>query len=145
MFLVLLILSPDYLVIFAYLTLVWQLHSFYNDGYASFLTQFSLICKRNSWKFNIFFLSFSIFSLQLIFTILYIIGIMEAQKLVDLLTSINFIIPGLTIVLVFYLKCKFSGIPRKDEFKNRLKKLNWAVTIWSFTRITRAITSLWDT
>ena len=70
---------------------------------------------------------------------------MEADKLVDLLTSINFIIPGLTIILVFYLKCKFSGIPRKDEFKNRLKKLNWAVAIWSATRITRAITSLWDT
>ena len=35
MFLVLLILSPDYLVIFAYLLLVWQLHSFHQDGYAA--------------------------------------------------------------------------------------------------------------
>ena len=145
MFLVLLILSPDYLVIFAYLTLVWQLHSFYNDGYASFLTQFSLICKRNSWKFNIFFITFLIFSLQLVFTILYIFNIMEAEKLVELLTSINFFIPGLTIILVCYLKCKFSGIPKKDEYKSRLKKLNWAVSIWSVTRIIRAITSLWDT
>lgn len=46
---------------------------------------------------------------------------------------------------ICYLKCKFSGIPKRDEYKSRLSKINLAVGIWSFARILRAITGLWDT
>jgi len=44
-----------------------------------------------------------------------------------------------------YLKCKFSGVPQKNEYKWRLKKLNCAVFIWTFARLLRAVSSLWDT
>jgi hypothetical protein len=43
-----------------------------------------------------------------------------------------------------WLKCKFSGVPRIDEFKSKLSKLLMAVLVWSFARLFRGITSLWD-
>ena len=61
-----------------------------------------------------------------------------------MLTVINFVMPSVVIGSVCYLNCKFSGIPKIDAFKSRLRKINIAVLIWSLTRITRAVTSLWD-
>lgn len=138
--LVLLVLSPDYLVVFAYLTLVWQLHSFYYDGYASLL---KLFCKDKG-KCNVILISFVLFGTQLAFTILYILRILEVQGLVLLLTWVNFAIPGILVMSIFYLKCKFSGVPKRDEYKSRLRKLNWVVALWSCARLIRAISSLWD-
>lgn len=60
------------------------------------------------------------------------------------LTCINFSLPSITIISIIYLKCKFSGVPKRDEYTTRLSKLEWAVFIWSITRFIRAITSLWD-
>ena len=38
MSIVLLILCPDYFIIYAYILMNWQLHNFYFDGYASLLS-----------------------------------------------------------------------------------------------------------
>lgn len=141
MFLVLLILSPDYFVIFAYLLLVWQLHSFHWDGYASQLTK--VVFK--DCKFNIIFISFALFILQCCFTLLYIFGKLSVVTLVDTATGIDFTIPCLLIIWVLYLKCKFSGVPCQDDYKKRLRKLNSAIFVWTIGRFLRAVSSLWDT
>jgi len=52
--------------------------------------------------------------------------------------------PSIVIISIMYLKLKFSGVPKKEEYKTRLRKLNWAVLIWSVGRLLRAVTSLWD-
>lgn len=142
MFLVLLILSPDYFVIFAYLLLVWQLHSFHNDGYASSLAR---ILFRDSCKCNIILISFILFAIQCCFTILYILDIMSVINLINFLTTIDFFIPCLLSCWVLYLKCKFSGVPCKEEYKKRLSKLNYAIVVWTVGRFLRAVSSLWDT
>lgn len=142
MFLVLLILSPDYFVIFAYLLLVWQLHSFHNDGHASSLAR--IRCK-DSCKCNIILISFILFAIQCCFTILYILDIMSVINLINFLTTIDFFIPCLLSCWVMYLKCTFSGVPGRKEYKKRLKKLNIAFFIWTLGRFLRAVSSLWDT
>lgn len=141
-FLVLLILSPDYCAIFAYLLLVCQTHSFYNDGYASSLTY---VLFKDQCKCNIILISFVLFAIQLCFTILYILNIFNLIKLITFLTTINFLIPCLLMYWVMYLKCKYSGVPQKGEYKWRIKKINRAVYIWTFARLLRAVSSLWDT
>ena len=45
---------------------------------------------------------------------------MEENKLIELLTSLNFIIPSIIISSICYLKCKYSGIPKREEYKSRL-------------------------
>jgi len=75
---------------------------------------------------------------------LYILRILEVESLVLLLTSVNFVTPSILVMSIFYLKCKFSGIPKRDEYKSRLRKLNWVVALWSFARLIRAISSIWD-
>ena len=69
---------------------------------------------------------------------------MPADSLVLAITVINFVLPSLAVISVMYLQCKFSGVPKRDEYKSRLKKLHVAVIIWSITRFARAVTSLWD-
>ena len=140
MYLVLLILSPDYLYLYAYVMLVWQLHSFYFDGYASLLRIFW----KDMDKCNVIFVSTILFATQIVLTILYVLKIVKAYNLVQALTCINFALPTMVVISIVYLKCKFSGIPKRDEYKTRLKKLNMAVILWSMTRYLRAITSLWD-
>ena len=60
------------------------------------------------------------------------------------LTCTNFCLPGIVLISIMYLQCKFSGVPTINEFKSRFKKLHFAVLIWSFTRLARAISSIWD-
>ena len=67
-----------------------------------------------------------------------------AEDLILALTVINFVLPLIMIISVIYLRFKFSGIPKRDEYKSRMKKLHWAVILWSVMRLTRAITSIWD-
>ena len=69
MYLVLLILSPDYLYLYAYVMLVWQLHSFYFDGYASLLR----IVWKDFGKCNVIFVSFVLFATQIVLTLLYVL------------------------------------------------------------------------
>lgn len=142
MFLVLLILSPDYLIIYAYVLLVWQLHNFYFDGYATLLSMVRV--QKEKGRCNVILISIVLISTQIVLTVLYSLRILKAYNLVLALTCINFTLPTITIVSVIYLKCKFSGVPKRDEYKTRLNKLEWAVVVWSFTRFIRAITSLWD-
>lgn len=140
MALILLILSPDYLFIFAYLNLVWQMYTYYFEGYVSLI---DVVC-RDKGKCNIIFIAFALFASQIIVTILYILNYCQASYLVSVLTVINFAMPTVVIGSVCYLNCKFSGVPKIDAYRSRLKKINVAVMIWSLTRITRAVTSLWD-
>jgi hypothetical protein len=57
--LVILLLSPDYLFNFAYLNLVWQLYSFFFDGFAQ--SVFTLFWEGTGEK-NIIMISFSLFA-----------------------------------------------------------------------------------
>lgn len=75
---------------------------------------------------------------------LYVLNVIEAPALVYTLTSTNFAMPSLVLFQVLHLKCKFSGVPTKDEFKHRLKKLQTAVFIWTVSRFIRAVLGLWD-
>ena len=139
--LVLLMLSPDYLFNFAYLNLIWQLYSFFFDGFAS--SVFKLIWEGKG-QINLIFISFLLFSSQIVFTVLYMLNIMPADQLVLTITVINFSLPSLAVIGLIHLSCKFSGIPKREEYKCRLKKLQTASIIWSITRFFRAVTSLWD-
>ena len=70
---------------------------------------------------------------------------MGVKNLINFVTTIDFFIPCLLSCWVLYLKCKFSGVPCKEEYKKRLKKLNNAIFVWTLGRFLRAISSLWDT
>lgn len=70
--------------------------------------------------------------------------LLDAKRLVLTLTCINFCLPTIVIASVLYLQCQFSGVPRREEFKSRLKMIQWAVSVWSVTRLVRAISSIWD-
>lgn len=72
------------------------------------------------------------------------LDILPADQLVLSITIINFVLPSLAVIGLIHLICKFSGIPKREEYKSRLKKLQTASIIWSCTRFARAITSLWD-
>lgn len=118
--LVLLMLSPDYLFNFAYLNLIWQLYSFFFDGFAQ--SMFNLFCEGMGEK-NIIFFSFTLFASQVVLTCLYVLNLLEADKLVLAITVINFVLPSLAVIGLIHLQCKFSGIPKKSEYKQRIKKL----------------------
>jgi hypothetical protein len=49
--------------------------------------------------------------------------IISADKLVMAITVINFVLPSLAAIGLMHLQCKFSGIPKKQEYKQRIKKL----------------------
>ena len=139
--LVLLILSPEYLVIFAYLILVWLLQSYYYDGYAE---NFIQMFWNGRGQCNVILLSSLLFLSQVVFTGMYILKMIQAQDLIFILMAINCILPVCVTMVVLYFKCQFSGIPKREEFKSRLKKLQWAVAIWTVMRLGRAVTSIWD-
>lgn len=68
----------------------------------------------------------------------------ELKGLVIFLMTVGFAMPAILVTSIFYLKCKFSGVPKRDEYKSRLRKLNWVVALWSLARLIRAISSIWD-
>ena len=142
MLLVLLILCPDYFIIYAYILLNWQLHNFYFDGYASLLSMVRVQKERG--RCNVIMVSIILISTQIVLTVLYILQIFKAWNLVVALTCINFALPTVMVAFIIYLKCKFSGVPKREEYKSRLDKLECAVMIWSFTRFVRAVSRLWD-
>lgn len=107
-------LSPDYLFNFAYLNLIWQLYSFFFDGFAQ--SMFTLFCEGMGEK-NIIFFSFTLFVSQVVLTCLYVLSMLEADKLVLAITVINFVLPSLAVIGLIHLQCKFSGIPKKSEYK----------------------------
>ena len=88
--------------------------------------------------------AFVLVSTHIVLTVLYILKILKAWNLVVALTCINFALPTVMLTFIIYLKCKFSGVPKREEYKSRLDKLECAVMVWSFTRIVRAVSSLWD-
>lgn len=116
------------------------MESFHHDGYASIFN----ILQKDKGRCNIIIVSSTLFAFALFFTMLYVLNVIEAPALVYTLTSINFAMPSLVLFQVLYLKCKFSGVPTKDEFKHRLKKLQTAVFIWTISRFIRAVWGLWD-
>ena len=98
--LVLLILSPDYLFNFAYLNLVWQLYSFYFDGFASNMLK---MFWEGKGTFNVIIISFGLFACQIVLSILFALKILPADNLVLAITVINFVLPSLAVLSVFYL------------------------------------------
>lgn len=96
-------------------------------------------------KCNIILTSFILFAIQCCLTLLYIFKVINVRNLITYVTTIDFLIPCLLSCWVLYLKCKFSGVPCKEEYKKRLKKLNNAIFVWTLGRFLRAISSLWDT
>ena len=137
--LVMMILSPDYLINFAYLTLVWQMHSFHNSGFVDVLKQAS------TGDIMMIILSTLLFMSQLSLSFLFITDVIEMQLFIKALSITNLILPSLVVLSVLYLNCRFSGVPKREEYKSRLKFMHWAIGVWSVTRITRAILGVWDT
>lgn len=140
MAIILLILSPDYIVIFAYLNLVWQMYTYYFEGYVSLI---DVVC-RDAGKCNIILVAFMLFAGQIAVTLLFILHVCKVDTLISFMTIINFAMPTIVMSSLCYLNCKYSGIPKIDSYKSRLKKMNMGVIIWSTTRLTRAVTSIWD-
>ena len=99
---------------------------------------------EDNCKCNVIVISFVILAVQGGFTLLYILGILNVSVIIIFMTCINFTIPSILISWVMYLKCKYSGVPKKEEYRSRLKMLNSAVYIWTIARLLRAVSSLWD-
>lgn len=116
------------------------MYSYYFEGYVTLID----VVYRDAGRCNLILVAFMLFAIQIATTVLYVLKYCQADDLITCMTIINFVMPTIVIFSLCYLNCKFSGIPKIDAYKSRLKKMNLAVMIWSMTRITRAITSLWD-
>jgi hypothetical protein len=102
-----LILSPDYFSLITYLSLVWQLQAFMNEGYQTESFMNSLISLRNA----VIALAFLLFGIQVVLTVLYLVEITAAEDLLTFLTTIDFAIPLLVALYFLHLKCQVSGLP----------------------------------
>lgn len=116
------------------------MYTYYFEGYASIV---DVVC-RDAGRCNIILVAFLLFAGQIAITLLYILKYCYADDLIAVMTIINFAMPSIVLCSLCYLNCKYSGIPKIDAYKSRLKKMNMAVMIWSITRLTRAVTSIWD-
>jgi hypothetical protein len=109
--LVLLLLVPDYLVIFAYLVLCWQLLSLYYDGHANIFRSIWVGC-------GIYFISIMacMFIITLsVFVVLYLNNLIKAHTFAIQLISLNWGVPGVMFLIMLYFAFKFSGSPIKSE------------------------------
>jgi hypothetical protein len=139
--LVLFILIPEYLVIFAYLILYWQLLSLYFDGHANlFKTVFSV-----KGKYIITIIGVILFVTQAVLIILYVNSVLEASIFTIELITLNFSVPFITIVILISVAAKFSGSPlRSNIFVQKLKLLQIAVFVWAFCRALRAVAGIFE-
>jgi len=118
--LVLLIIAPDFLVIFAYVLLFWQLLSIYYDGHANlFKSVFT-----GSGKYFISIIGCIIFLTQASMIFLYWNSRIEASVFTIELIVINFLAPALVLIIMLLIAFKFSGSPlRSAVYSQKLKLL----------------------
>ncbi|CDW81984.1 protein kinase [Stylonychia lemnae] len=139
--LVLLILAPEFLVIYAYLLLFWQLLSIYYDGHANIFR--SVLSGKG--KYVVSFIGASLLITQLIFIILYINSQMDASAFTKELIILNFTTPILILVIMLAIAFKFSGSPiRAAVYTQKLKLLQIAMLIWSITRVIRGTCGIFE-
>lgn len=139
--LVIFLISPEYLVIFAYSILFWQLVSLYIDGHASFFKSFIL----GKGKYFISMIGLGLLGLQILMLILYLYSQIKATAFTIQLVIINFAAPFIAFILMFHFAQKISGSPlRAAVYSQKLKVLQVAVLVWSTTRIIRAIGGIFE-
>jgi hypothetical protein len=105
--LVMLIISPEYLVIFAYLILFWQLLSLYYDGHANLFKS----VLRGKGKYFITMIGVVLLVSQTILITYYLTSHIKASVFTKQLIILNFAIPGLVLVIMLITAANFSGFP----------------------------------
>ena len=114
------------------------MHSFYNEGFINIL-------KVNvNGDIILIILSTLLFISQFSLSFLFITDVLSAKQIVMSLTLTNMILPTLVVSSLMYLKCRFSGVPKREDYKSRFKFMHWAISVWSITRIARAFAGFWD-
>ena len=139
--LVLLIISPEYLVIFAYFVLFWQLLSLYFDGHANLFHSVF----QGKGKFMISFLGIALLVIQTTLIILYLNELIEASWFTIELIILNFAAPLVVLVIMLSICLKFSGSPiRSSVYCQKIKLLQIAVFVWSMARFIRGACGLFE-
>lgn len=139
--LVLLILAPDFLVIFAYLLLFWQLLSLYYDGHANLFK--SVLSGKG--KYFITIIGLLMLITQVVVVVLYLNSQVLASVFTKELIALNFAIPILVFLIMLSIAFKFSGSPlRAAIYSQKLKLLQIAIVVWSLSRIIRAVGGLFE-
>ena len=139
--LVLLIITPDFLVVFAYVILFWQLLSIYYDGHANLFK--SVLTGKG--KYLITFLGLILLITQVTLILLYLNSSIQAKSLVIELIVLNFLAPSVVLIITISMAFKFSGNPvRSPIYSQKLKLLQIAVLVWSIARILRATGGLFE-
>ena len=99
MLFVILIMSPCYFIIYAYLHLVWQMFSFYFSEYANLFD----VCCKNRGKCNVLILAIILLCFYILETVLYVLNECSVEFLVYLMSFINFLAPTTVIYNIFVL------------------------------------------
>lgn len=118
--LVLLILAPEFLVLFAYLLLFWQLLSIYYDGHANLFKSVF----QGFGKYAITIIGILLFITQLALFLLYLDSQLKASAFTIELIIFNFASPVLVCIIMLTIVFKFSGSPlRSNVYSQKLKVL----------------------
>lgn len=108
--LVLLILVPDFLVVFAYILLFWQLLSTYYDGHASLFK--SIFSDTGKYIFTTIGILLLVTQAWTVF--LYLDSSIEASFFNMELVVLNFLAPSIVFIAMILIAFKFSGSPLKS-------------------------------
>ena len=139
--LVLLLLTPDYFVIFAYLLLFWQLISMYYDGHANLFKS----VLQGVGKYFITVIGILLLFTQIAMILLYLDSRIKGSAFLIQLIILNFACPLIAVFVMFTMVLKFSGSPIKSSiYHQKLKLLQCAVIIWSLTRLLRGACGLFE-
>lgn len=118
--LVLLIIMPEFLVLFSYLILFWQLLSLYYDGHANLFK--SVVTGYGKYFITIIGLMLLITQTTLLY--LYYMQDLKASAFIIELIILNFTAPMVFLVLMLSILFKFSGSPlRSAVYSQKLKLL----------------------
>jgi hypothetical protein len=109
--LVILIIAPDFLVLFAYLILFWQLLSLYYDGHANLFKSVF----RGFGKYAITIIGLLMLITQVTLFWLYFNSKIKASAFVIELTILNFAAPLFVFLIMLSVAIKFSGSPLKSS------------------------------
>jgi len=139
--LVIFLVSPEYLVIFAYFILFWQLLSLYFDGHANLFH--SVLSGKG--KYFITAIGVILFVSQAILIVLYLQELFEAKVITIQLIVFNFAAPFFVAIIMLQVANKFSGSPlRAAVYSQKLRNLQIALLVWSLARIVRAVGGIYE-
>lgn len=129
---------PDFLVLIAFIFLVWQLLSLYDQGHANL---FKLVCTGRG-KYIILGICLILSCLQILMLALYLAGPISGVAFSIECTVLNLLVATLAWIILLVYMLKFSGSPfRAQAYKVKMKKLTYAIIVWVITRYFRGITT----